>query len=69
MIVSDLDYLENIESASITWGSGTGFQFNILINQESLGFAAAFADKGDATAIAIAENESNITFDGLPSFS
>ncbi|MEM7591410.1 MAG: hypothetical protein AAF383_07810 [Cyanobacteria bacterium P01_A01_bin.83] len=68
MIVSDLDYLdqvENIDPESITGGfsisNGIGVAFIGLVEQNSTAFSAA-ASEEDATAIAIAKNESTITF-------
>ena len=68
MIISDLDYLdhvENIAPGSITGGfsisNGIGIAFIALVEQDATAFSAAASDE-DATAIAIAKNESTITF-------
>jgi len=73
MIVSDLDYLENLESAPIQGGFTIGTPINVafiaLVEQDAEAFSGASSKSGDATAIAIARNESNITFGGFPIFS
>lgn len=66
MIVSDLDHLENLDSASITGGfsldGDIGIAFIALVEQDAEAFSVATSKYEDATAIAIAKNESTITF-------
>jgi len=69
MIISDFDYLENVDSTSIAGGLGIGVAFFALVEQSAEAYSDATSDSGDAKATAIAINTSTITIGDFPGFS
>lgn len=65
MIVSDLDYLENVKSTSITGSFGIGIAFFGLVEQTATAQAISLK-YGDAEATAIATNNAIVNFGSFP---
>lgn len=65
MKLSDLEHLENVDSASVTGGLKIGVAFFALVEQSATAYSGAFSKDGDATATAVAKNNSTVNIGGF----